>query len=246
MSGPPWFKCFPSDFLNGVLDLTPDELAVYTVCIMRMYDEGKPIPDDAERIARRVNMRMTTCKKVLNSLCDAGKLTRRDGVLTNIRVEKENKSRQELSQKSATNARARWEKSPEKSTKTTPDPCNRNATAPEPHMPTRSQKLEARSQKEVVGSADAALKVFDGGVAFSGRTFRVSHDDLASWQKSYKHIPDLQAELQAADDYYSEHPPADGKIFFRVSRWLAKGNVEWKDRGDEMRKSESRRKGYSF
>lgn len=39
-------------------------------------------------------------------------------------------------------------------------------------------------------------------------------------------LPDLRAELQAADDYYTENPPRDGKWFFPVSRWLAKANAD--------------------
>lgn len=76
MNGVPWFKCFPADFLNGVADLAPNELAVYTICLMRMYDEGGDIPDDAERIAKRCNMRPTTCQKAIDALVALNMLAR--------------------------------------------------------------------------------------------------------------------------------------------------------------------------
>lgn len=75
MSGQPWFKCYPSDFLNGVSELSPNEIAVYTICLMRMYDEGGPITFDPERIARRCNMRPTSCRQALDSLLTLGNLT---------------------------------------------------------------------------------------------------------------------------------------------------------------------------
>ena len=42
----------------------------------------------------------------------------------------------------------------------------------------------------------------------------------------YPNIPDFDAELQVADDYYASKPPADGQWFHRVSRWLNKANKE--------------------
>ena len=122
----PWFKCYPSDFLNGVVDLSPAELAVYTVCIMRMYDEGGPIPDEPERISRRVNMRVSACRKALDALCQAGKLHRIDGCLSNARVEKENETRNEVSTKSARAAHVRWSKEAKK-------PNGNNAPPMQPH-----------------------------------------------------------------------------------------------------------------
>lgn len=58
--------------------------------------------------------------------------------------------------------------------------------------------------------------------AFEGRTVRLEQKHFDQWQKVYHAIPDFTAALQAADDYYSEHPPKDGKWFFPVSRWLEK------------------------
>ena len=83
MSRRPWFKCFPSDFLNGVSEMTPHELAVYTICLMRMYDEDGAIADEPARIARRCNMRLPTCIKSVDSLSGRGKLTIIDGTLIN-------------------------------------------------------------------------------------------------------------------------------------------------------------------
>ena len=75
MSGnSPYFKCYPSDFLNGVADLSPAEIAVYTIVLMLLYDEGGRIPYEPKKIARRCNMRLPVCDRAINVLVQDGKL----------------------------------------------------------------------------------------------------------------------------------------------------------------------------
>lgn len=62
--------------------------------------------------------------------------------------------------------------------------------------------------------------------AFVGKVVRLTAEQMAEWGKAYPRVKDLVAELTAADDYYAEHPPPDGKWFFRVSNWLKKANGE--------------------
>lgn len=145
----PWFKCFPSDFLNGVSTLSPHEGWVYAIILMRIYDEDGPIPDKPEQIARRCNMRLYQCKKAIDTLVDEGKLIRENGYLANDRANKVLVERHELAKKSSRAAAARWEKAKKKPNKINGTPmqaqCERNADA----MPVRSQKPEARSQKDI-------------------------------------------------------------------------------------------------
>ena len=62
--------------------------------------------------------------------------------------------------------------------------------------------------------------------AWQGQIVRLSQAQLDKWRASYPYIPDLEAVLQKADDYYAENPPPDGKWFFRVSRWLEEENAK--------------------
>lgn len=114
---PPFFKCYPSDFLNGVAELTPNALAVYTICMMRMYDEDGPIPDDPVKIARRCNMRLSSCEKALDELSLDGKLIRQNGVLCNNRVISVILTRQERSKNQALNASGKKSQGPENTSK---------------------------------------------------------------------------------------------------------------------------------
>ena len=44
MAGVSRFDCYPSDFLNGIIGLTADEIAAYTVIMMLQYDRGEAVP----------------------------------------------------------------------------------------------------------------------------------------------------------------------------------------------------------
>jgi len=75
MSKVPWIKWYSGDFLNGIADLSPHEIALYTVILCRIYDEDRPIPHDIRKLARRCNMRLPQCERALQSLLNEGKLT---------------------------------------------------------------------------------------------------------------------------------------------------------------------------
>ena len=62
--------------------------------------------------------------------------------------------------------------------------------------------------------------------SFEGTTIKLTEHGLRRWRIAYPGITDLMAELQKADDYYTENPPKDGKWFFPVSRWLANENAK--------------------
>lgn len=76
--------------------------------------------------------------------------------------------------------------------------------------------------------------------AFIGHVIRLKADDLTRWRESYHLIPDIIAELRAADAYYAENPPKDGKWFFPVSNWLknAHGRVAEKVQAEKAAEDE--------
>ncbi|MCD1644801.1 DUF1376 domain-containing protein [Aurantimonas coralicida] len=110
MSANPWVKWFAGDYLNGVADLGPNEGWVYTVVLNLIFDSGAPIADDITRLARRCNMRPTSVEKAVDLLVSTGKLTRREGVISNTRAEQTVKSRSKLVDNSTKAANTRWEK----------------------------------------------------------------------------------------------------------------------------------------
>ena len=156
MSASPYFKFYSSDFLTGILGMEPDEIAVYTVIIVMIYDRGEPITADMDALAWRLRMSAKRFKNVVDRLIAQGKLTLADGRFGNARAEKEMQKRKILSDKQAENANARWSSGEEK-------PLQNNGPPMPPHpvgipvgnaepMPTRSQKPEAKEDRNLTVS----------------------------------------------------------------------------------------------
>lgn len=103
MSKTPWIKWYPGDFLNGIADLSPHEIALYTVILCRIYDEDGPVKNDINKFARRCNMRVDRCKKTLNLLFENGKLTLNNDEIDNFRAQIERKKRQKMSERQSGN-----------------------------------------------------------------------------------------------------------------------------------------------
>lgn len=223
----PWFKCYPVDFLNGVADLSPNEIAVYTVVLMRMYDEDGPVVDDTARIAHRCNMRIPTCKKAIDSLCAADKFAREDGLLVNGKAQEVIENRRGTRAKQQRNAQARWKKEREKNNENNegamPPHCQTDANS----MPTRSKKLDTR-KKEGRKSAQSAPP--DSKYAFEGKTVRLTHSDYERWQKMCPMLSKhnlFDTTLQNRDDWFRDETDATRKDWFvRTSNYLRNKEIE--------------------
>jgi uncharacterized protein YdaU (DUF1376 family) len=146
MSKNPWVKWFAGDFLNGVADMGPNEGWVYSIVLNLIFDTGQPIPDNIERLSRRCNMRPTSVEKAIQALVAAGKLVRREGVISNARAEDSVKSREKVGDKSSKAAHTRWRKVSEK-------PNEINEGSMRTHPPSNAsampyQKPEAREEPD--------------------------------------------------------------------------------------------------
>ena len=87
--------------------------------------------------------------------------------------------------------------------------------SPEP-LPEPYPLPEPEPEPEPVRGAGAPETEF----AFVGHIVRLTWRDFERWKESYHAVPDIIAELRAADAYYAENPPKDGKWFYPVSSWL--------------------------
>ena len=91
MSAVSRFDCFPSDFLNGIVGRTADEIALYTVVLMLQYDRGGPVPvaGHERELVVRAGLTRGRFDKALASLVALDKLKVENGHTWNPRAERE-------------------------------------------------------------------------------------------------------------------------------------------------------------
>jgi len=209
----PWIKFYAGDFLNGVADLTPNEIAVYTVVLMRIYDEDRAIPFDVKKIARRCNMRVPTCQKAIESLVDEGKLVIAENHLDNKRARKEREKRQEISAKQSGNVNKRWREGSEKPKEIKGRSIPSHFLPDTESIPTRSQTLDARI--DVDESADAIHDELLGiiGVSREKHPAFTSSMFVQTWLAGGCLPEDIKAAVRSVMAHRNGDPPNTMKYF---------------------------------
>lgn len=91
MSGVARFDCYPSDLLNGLIGMTADQIAVYTVVLLLQYDRGEPVLlEGREReLAIRAGLTRGRLDKAVADLLRLGKLQSNGGRIWNKRASEE-------------------------------------------------------------------------------------------------------------------------------------------------------------
>jgi uncharacterized protein YdaU (DUF1376 family) len=100
MTGRPWYKRYPSDFLHGTMGLSCEEKGAYGVALDLMYERGGPIPNDGVWIARMCGCSARKWSQtLLPALIAVGKLhLTEDGKVSNERMEFETQRSDERSE----------------------------------------------------------------------------------------------------------------------------------------------------
>ena len=108
MPGVSRFDCYPSDFLNGIIGLSGDEIAVYTVVMILQYDRGEPVPHigHERELVVRSGLSKKRCASALERLLQIGKLSLSEGCLSNSRAAKELEIISKRIQKNSENAKS--------------------------------------------------------------------------------------------------------------------------------------------
>jgi uncharacterized protein YdaU (DUF1376 family) len=98
------------DYITGTLGMQLEQEGAYIRFLMRLYQRGKPLPDDDRFMATCMNLSVRVWRRVKDALISVGKIIAKSGCLTNARFEKERQQRAETMRKQAESARLRWEK----------------------------------------------------------------------------------------------------------------------------------------
>ena len=234
MTGHPWYKRYPMDFIHGTMGLSLEEKGAYSLCLDLMYDRDGPIPDDARWIAGVCGCSLRKWKAIRARLIAIGKLAIIDNQLTNGRTDKELESRANVSRARAKSGAKGGETKPNGAeTETKPNringagqaiACRRAVLDSESRLQSPDQKRKGEGAADAAHGPEGHNDSENRTLVFRGRVIHLTGADFAAWCDRYHRIPDLMAELQKADDYYAETPPKEGKWFFPVSRWLARAH----------------------
>lgn len=210
MNSAPWMKFYPSDWRADpalrMCSMAARGLWMEMLCLMHeaeprgslMIKSCALLPADLASIC---GAPVKETNRLLSELERAGVFSRDDaGIIYSRRMKRDT----EKAAKDKANGKGGG------------NPSLKGGVNPPVNGEDKAQKPDTRYQKperEKEGVANAT------DFAFVGNVGRLTSDQIAAWQKTYK-PPNIMAELQAADDYYTEHPPKDGKWFFSFSSWL--------------------------
>lgn len=109
MSGLPWVRFFPSDWLAGTRGMSAAETGIYITLVATMYERREPVPEHHERLARLCGTTVAAFARALDSLVAEGKVTRSPEGLFNRKVAEELRIRDEKSDGASQSAKIRWQ-----------------------------------------------------------------------------------------------------------------------------------------
>jgi uncharacterized protein YdaU (DUF1376 family) len=148
MSGTPWIKFYPSDFLNGVADLDGECIGCYTIILALIWDRGQPIDDNSAWIARRCGVSTRNWnQRIKPKLMETGKIEVRDGLIGNRRALEEVEKRDQISDARRAAAFARWNAEEQPEFDLSPDYLENKSSFSGDKVDLISSKKQHKSQK---------------------------------------------------------------------------------------------------
>ncbi|USP03371.1 DUF1376 domain-containing protein [Bartonella taylorii] len=111
----PWTRLFSSQWIVDVSGMSIVEKGLYMTLVLYMYEERRPIIEDAPKLARWAGCSVRVLKNTLDILLRDEKIIRlEDGRLWSLRVEEElnnsNENLNKFSERAQKAAKARWDK----------------------------------------------------------------------------------------------------------------------------------------
>jgi len=105
MTGAPWYKRYPLDFIDGTIGMSLELKGAYCIVIDLIYARGGEIPDDDRWLAGVCGVSVRKWKSLRAALIEAGKIVVENGMITNFRARKELETFAKLSRKRAESGR---------------------------------------------------------------------------------------------------------------------------------------------
>ncbi len=89
MNGLPYYKRYPRDFFEGTIGMPLELKGPYSLIIDLIYMQNGNLPDDARYISGLLGCSLRQWTSLRERLLGMGKITQRDGYLTNYRADNE-------------------------------------------------------------------------------------------------------------------------------------------------------------
>lgn len=211
--------------------LSRDEFGVYMLLLIAAWRRPNcDLPDDDKFLAAVSRCDGRKWKHMRPVMAQFHTIS--DGVWKQNRLQKERKYVDDLSAKQRENVNVRWNKNKGLGD-TTVIPNGYQTDTPIP-IPIPIKDIISNNPPLQVPPLP---KPDERKYFFAGRVIRLTHEDAARWRENYPLVPDLRAELEAADSYYATNAPKKGKLFFAVSNWLKKANAAAQEKREEERRA---------
>ena len=218
----PWYKRYGSDFIAGTLGLSLEEKGAYSLILDLLYDRGRPLPDDPRYIAGVCGCSVRKWNAIRDRLIEAGKITVRDGTISNPRFDKEAETAAKISRERAENGAKGGIKSGE--TRAATSKNNDISEAKPPYVrDSRGQRLEEKEKdSEATASGASAPPAAPMTVAeqvwktvvpwlkeHGGKSDGQARKIIGGWCRDYGEPAVLGAFMEAA-----RSPPVDPVAWF--------------------------------
>ena len=178
---------YPDDWLAGTARMSRLHKSVYFDVCLYIWDFAQPCPESELRVMLGD---LPNWQQLVDDLLATGKLTRNaDGSLENARALSEARQAYDLWVKKSEGGKKRW------SANSSPE-----STPPAELIENRTEQI--RTEKNY---------------RWRGKTIRLTEDDYQRWRKSFRAIPDFDAELERVD---ASLDPENKKWFSEASAKL--------------------------
>jgi uncharacterized protein YdaU (DUF1376 family) len=237
-----FYKRDPDAALAGMMGLTLKERGAYNTILDLLYSRDGVLPDEDDFLRSALGCHGNEWLSVKAALIRKKKIWIEDGYVKANRVENTLKEAGNFSENQRIRARKRWEMEGKAQAKSGKDQQNQTnedakggnaliaiATAIDITKKENTPPIGSPPERKPVSSPEDYF--------FVGKLIRVSKRDAAAWRESYPLVPDLRAELAAADAYYAGTPPKNGNWFFAVSNWLKKAHLDEQKKREEERRA---------
>lgn len=185
MSGQPWYKRYPKDFIMGSLGMTLEEKGAYSMLLDLIYEHGKPIADEPRYISGVLGCSVKKWKTIREKLISLEKITVENGVISNFRANLELENSAKLHSKLVENGA----KGGKKTAKKLQEPSKNNDVDKAPLKPTCATQKPDTEKKEVKEDKSSSP---------SQRAQKIGLQDLSVY-----HIADWLAKKRSEGKYLS-------------------------------------------